>query len=554
MSYNELKNKLLDIKKQIDEEIKEKGITQNLINYEEDLNKIYQKVKKVWENKQNKKYINFNYFTCKAVISLAKGYHYVALKEWLEGFKNFIEYTNQVKGKGISKWRRSIDYYRLRLKLILQKSRIEIFGNLPEEPFNEIIDAFKEVISASSTNALSSKIQEILIDAIDSIVTNSTEIYTDIHLSREKNLIDLLKEFEDENNYIIGMKSRIEFILLKKELHYYLREILRKKEPDKSNLERVINQMKESAGKEKNNFKKVNNRENVDFKKFLSEIDVLTSKYYYALWSEGELIKAIKYLEEIFSKIRKNLNIIKSVSMFQYFVNEFLFLQNYIKLLLVANDFKNYAKQNNVYEWQKELSNKVYNDIISLAKNEFKYIIPQNIERTILVVERSSAGKFFEFIIFYFLKELLSLKEEALQGLSKFQDISDDIRNFIKIILNSEVENVKWSYKTSDTDIDIFIPNKCAIFLKTGIIGSNDRKRIRKELAISKNYNVFYLLDIAKNLDVVKEIISSQDNRIKLIDIGNFLNEIYEFTKEVGVQMELSKSSIESLTGFYSGG
>ncbi len=351
INYDELKNELLNIKKRIDEEINEKGITPNLINYEEDLNKIYKKVKKVCENEQNKKYINFNYFPCKAVISLAKGHHYVALKEWLEGFKNFIEYTNEVKDT--SKWFGSIDYYRSRFNYISQK-RVEIFGNLPLVKFNEIITAFKSVINAiSTTNSLSTKIQETLIDTIDFIVSNSTEIYNKEHLRKKDLLIDLLKKFDNKNNYIIGMKSRIEFMLLKKELHYYLREILKNKKLDKSKIESIINQMKKTAGREKNNFKKVNNGKKIDWKKFLSEIDKLTTEYYNALWRKSDLIKAIEKLEEIFLKIRDNINIISTSYMFQHFVNEFLFLQNYFKLLLVANDFKDFSRKKELMNGKK---------------------------------------------------------------------------------------------------------------------------------------------------------------------------------------------------------
>jgi hypothetical protein len=548
ISYDELKNELLNIKKRIDEEIKEKGITPNLINYEENLNKIYKKVKKVWGNEQNKEYINFNYFPCKAVISLAKGHHYSALKEWLEGFKNFIEYTNEVKDA--SKWLGSIDYYRSRYSYISEK-RVEIFGSLPLVKFNEIITAFENVINAiSPTNSLSIKIQETLIDAIDSIITNSTEIYTDEHLRRKNVLIDLLKKFDDKNNYIVGMKCRIEFILLKKELHYYIREILRGKEPDKSNLERVIKQMKEAAGREKNNFKKVKNGIKVDWKKVLSEIDVLVTKYYNTLWLQNNLLGAIKCLEQIFSKIRDNLNMISTPSMFQYFVNEFIFLQNYLKLLLLAKDFKDFVQKDGVYEWQKKLSEDISNEIISIAAKNFKYNISQDIRRSLFIVEESVSGKVLEFIIFYLLKELITNKHQALTKLNEIRD--SKIRNFIELVLNSKSKEIKWSYKIHNTDIDIFISDKCAIFLKTGIIGSSDRKRIQKELEISKNCYVFYLLDIAKNLDVVKDKISKEDNRVKFIDIGKFLNEIYDFAKTVGVKMELSKSSIKSLTGFYS--
>jgi hypothetical protein len=548
MSYNKLKNKLLGIKEKIDEEIKENGLSNDLKKYEKTLNNIYQQIQKILNDEQNKRYINFNYFSCKAMISLAKGYHYVALKEWLEGLKNFIEYTNEVKD--IGKWLESINYYRSRYSYISQK-RVEIFGNLPLVKFNEIITAFENAINAISTaNSLSTEILETLIDTIDSIVSDSAEIYSNDHLRRKDLLIDLLKKFDNKNNYIIGMKSRIEFMLLKKELHYYLREILKNKVADKLKLESIINQLKKTAGREKNNFKKVNNGKKIDWKKFLSEIDKLTTEYYNALWLKSDLIKAIEKLEEIFLKIRDNINIISTSYMFQHFVNEFLFLQNYFKLLLVANDFKDFSRKKGAYEWQKKLSNDISNEIISIATKNFKYNIPQGIRRSLLIVEVSVAGKVLEFIIFYLLKELINHKHQALPKINAIRDSA--IRNFIELVLNSKSEDIKWSYKINDTDIDIFIPDKYAIFLKTGIIGSSDRKRIQKELENSQNFNVFYFLDIAKNLDVVKDIISQQDNRIKFIDIGKFLNEIYDFAERVGVQMELSKSSLKSLTGFYS--
>ena len=153
-NYQELKNELLNIKNQIDKEVEEKGITKNLINYEPDLKNIYQKVIKACLNEQDEKYINFNYFSCRVVISLAKGYQYVALKEWLTGLKNFIEYTNQLSN--LDKWIKSVSYFSSRLNCILQK-RIEIFNT---EKFDEIIATFRDVISAISTNNISTKIQE----------------------------------------------------------------------------------------------------------------------------------------------------------------------------------------------------------------------------------------------------------------------------------------------------------------------------------------------------------------------------------------------------------
>jgi len=471
------------------------------------------------------------------------------LRDWLIGFKNFVEYTNHLDN--VSRWKKSIDYYRSRLNLIL-KSRIEIFGNLPLPQFKKIKTAFEEVISTISTNRLSIKIQETLIDAIDSIVSSSTEIYTEEHLLKKDGIIALLEKFQDTNNYIVGVKSRIEFMLLKKELHYYLRKILRERTLDKSKIKEVIEQMRETAGREKNNFRKVNNGEKINFKRFLSEIDVITSEYYKTLWLEENLIDAVKRLEEIFSEIRDHLNIIRSASLFQYFVNEFLFLQNYIKLLLVANDFKDFANQEGGYKWQKELSEEISNSIISIAQEKFKYKITPNMKRKLLIVEQSVGGKFLEFIVFYLLKELSIVEREKI----KLSDtiVDNDTSSLLNIVLTSNTEEIKWSYKIGETDIDIFIQNKCAIFIKSGIIGSYDRQKIQKEIEITKNYKVFYLLDIAKNLSVVKKIMEKYGNQIVIIDVGKFLNEIYDFAKKAGIAIELSKSSIKSLTGFYSGG
>ena len=554
MDYQILKGKFLRIKEQIDKNIEEKGINQNLINYEKYLEAIYQKVKKVCSDKQDERYINFNYFPCRAVISLAKNYHYVALRDWLIGFKNFVEYTNHLDN--VSRWKKSIDYYRSRLNLIL-KSRIEIFGNLPLPQFKKIKTAFEEVISTISTNRLSTKIQETLIDAIDSIVSSSTEIYTEEHLLKKDGIIALLEKFQDTNNYIVGVKSRIEFMLLKKELHYYLRKILRERTLDKSKIKEVIEQMRETAGREKNNFRKVNNGEKINFKRFLSEIDMLIAKYYDTLWIKENLIEAVKCLEQIFSEIRNNLNIIQIPSMFQYFVNEFLLLQNYIKLILVADTFKNFAQQKGVYEWQKILSEEIFNKIIAIAQENFKYNIPQNTrERKLLIIEKSIVGKFLEFIIFYLLKEFSTLNETNinLKDMVNKNIRDNEIKSLLNIIFNSNPKEIKWSYKIEDTDIDIFIQEKYAIFIKSGIIGSNDRKTIQKEMEVTKNFKVFYLLDIAKNLSIAQELYEKESNRIKIIDVGKFLNEIYDFAKMVGIDMELSKSSIKSLTGFYSGG
>ncbi|QER41217.1 hypothetical protein F1847_00125 [Thermodesulfobacterium sp. TA1] len=548
MNYEEAKKIFLEIKSQIDETINKNGINKVLLNYDDKLTDWYNKVISLCSNDEDKKYINFNYYPCKSCISFAKNHQYKALSEWLEGLKNFIEYTNQLRN--LNKWVESVGYYSSRLNYILQK-RLEIFGNLPRDKFYDIIDRLEITIDLiSPNNNLSNYIKEILITILDYIVSKSGEIYTEEHLERKERLMKLLDKFKNEGNYYIeGTKNRIKFILYKKELHYNLRKYFNKKTVDKEKIIDLINQMRYVAGREKNNFKKINNGERIAFKKFLSEIDVLIADYYNTLWIKKDLIESVKCLENIFLKIRKNLDIIKTFSMFQYFVTEYLFLQNYIKLLLVANDFRKFSQQTGVHEWQKAVSEKISNEIVSIAQENFKYNIPQNIKRSIFIIETSTAGKFLEFIIFSLLKEL-SAANKKNTNLSNVRD--KNIASLLSIVLNSNPDKIKWSYKTTGTDIDILIENKGAIFIKSGIIGAKDRKKIQNELKIAEKYEVFYLLDIAKNLNIIKKLSEEHSNKIKIIDIGNFLNIIYNFAKNVGVNIDLSISSLKSLTGLYS--
>lgn len=95
-SYEQAKEQLLRIKKEIDQIVESTGGATKLSQKEEILDKIYKECIRMCNNEQNKKYINFNYYPCKAMISLSKGNKYESLKECLTGFMNFVEYVSNI--------------------------------------------------------------------------------------------------------------------------------------------------------------------------------------------------------------------------------------------------------------------------------------------------------------------------------------------------------------------------------------------------------------------------------------------------------------------------
>ena len=548
-NYEKYRDKLLSVKKLIDSEIKNNKISQNLLRYEVDLNEYYKQAINTSSSPQDKKFINFNYYPCKAMISLAKEYKYIALIELLNGFKAFIEYITNLRIK--NKWNKSFEYFTYRFNLIFE-NEIEIFGNLSQDKFNKIISNFKEILRPNTNNEIQPKIYQTIIDCLFKIIRRSGNIYTDEHLNRSEEIIDILtNNFSTSDSYLNGLRFQIIFIILKKELHFYIRKHMNSKDTNlEKSIKEIILRMERIAGKSKNSFNKVKNNGNIEFKKFLAKIDALTTEYYKYLWVEKDLKKASKQLEEIFMKIRKNWKIISTPSLFLHFTSEFLFLQNYVKLLLLANDFKAFSLSKNAYDWQKSLMESIAENLFSIAQENFKYGVCSDTGATLIIAEKGVSGKFLEFIIFYLLKEITSRADGIVKELNKNNNkIRKEIKDLLKVIGNSKPEDIKWSFKISNTDIDISIKNEYAILVKTGLIGSKDKKKIKNELNACKSYKIFYILDIAKNLETTKELLI-YNNKINIIDVGEFIDTVYDLAKNLGIDIELSKSSIKAFSKF----
>ncbi|MCM8808191.1 MAG: hypothetical protein NC926_09700 [Candidatus Omnitrophica bacterium] len=555
--YNEKKKKLLEIKQKIDNMIETDGVNSELIKLERKLDLAFNECIKSCNKEQDKNFIFSNYYSCKAMIILSKGGDYLALIECLKGFKRLITYVKKISTP--QNWLKNFRYYKSRLKIITDK-HLEIFGNAKSQQVNTILQHFKDIINlgVSLPEEIKKEIFEIILEVIENIVLDSGEIYTEEHLNRKERIIDLLNKISIEDFSIKGSIFQIEFILNKKHLFYYLRKIIprqgRKETTLNEKVEKIknlVNELKKLAGKEKNAFNKTDD----EYKKFLAKVDTLTASYYENLWVNKKIIDAIKILEEIFKEIRKNIQLIHSPSFFLYFINEYSFVINFIKLLLVRKDYESFSTKAKM-NWQKGLAQNVKRQL-DMAIAFFKFPVDDIQSRELLIIEKSASGKFMEFIIFYLLKEIAFkiLKDVNLKNkvLSQKEEINE-ILKLIKECTNPE-NDIQLNKYQNGTDIDILIKSKYAFFIKTGIISGSDKTKIKNEfkVAISAQYNPYFILDIGKNFSIVKSIQEEFRDSVKIIDVGEFFEEIYRISQDLGISIVLSRSVIKSFAGFTGG-
>lgn len=544
MDYQEAKKHFLGVKKEIDEMIERKGVVRELRNKELKLDSAFEECIDSCKNDEDKKFISFNYYPCKAMIFLSKGWKYKALIECLKGLEYFLKYLKSIRDK--SRWLKSLEYYKSRFSIILNK-KIELFGNMPDKQFNEIMSQFKEVINNTSIEEenLNNRVITIILDLLIDIILDSSEIYTKEHLKRKEKILVLTESIGCANQYIEGLKNQIKFILLKKHLHFLLRKYIPpQKKVDSQKIENIINQLKQTAGAEKNKFNKMQD----EFKKILAKIDTLTADYYDKLWVKNDLIKGVKVLENIFEEIRRNISLIKTPKFFEYFINEYMFLTNFVKILILAQDFNNFSAKTKL-EWQKELAIKIKEQLDSISMEFFKYPVTRPINRKLLILQGGISGKFAEFIVFYLLREIAFKVATNGPLKSKISSSKREINEILKQIkkIKDPISEIQWSKKIGTTDIDILI-NSTAIFIKTGLISSSDKAKIRNELKIAKdnNYRPYVIVDISKNVSLIREV-------DELVDIGEFLQEIFQLSKKIGIPIELPLSGIKSFAGFTGG-
>jgi len=570
--YYKLKDKLLNLKSSIEKTIQNKGLVDELVNYEQELNEVYTELTKLQLNPQDEKFISFNFYSAQSCIYLAKGWKFKSIKSYITALIYYLQYVANLSDQ--TKW--DLRYYIALKKFIISKTKIELFGNTSNNTYYDIMSELKRLVNTVREATLDETIRksafELIIDLFYSIVSHSSELYSENHLGRADKIIKLMELLGNENldSYQQGTLRSTMFILLKRKLHFYLRRNIPSNHFNTSTntdsqeeIKKLIDDMERISNLALKSFKKLNSLdEKINFRKFLSELDQLSVEYYKNLWVYEDFIKAFKSLEKIFTHIRKNLSFVYTPNIFTHFAIEYEMLINYYKLHLLSRDFEDFGNRKYIQPWQKDISLKVAESLRGIANSYYKYKAPKNAERVLLVAERATSGRFIEFIVLYLLKEFIEKNVKLTDHLQRKHD--ENLREFFNVLDKVKHKNgIKWGYKIKnvDSDIDILIEipttEKYGLFIKSGVLNNNDLGKIRKEISLGEQIKlnkIFIAIDIAKNLlgvENLKKILQGKD--IILVDIGDLLKILLNVAKqEKGVEFELSRSGVLTYAGFYS--
>ena len=571
-NYDELIKEVRKMKSRIDEIIKTDGITNKLLEYENPLNKVFNKINKFQLKSQDEMFILFNFYSAKSYIHLAKGWKFKAFNSFITALKFYLKYVGNLADQ--TKWN-NLNYYFVLKNYILDR-KIELFGNTKDNTFNDLVSCLKALIYTIQKVTLNvdirNSVYDLIIETLFSTVSQSSELYSESHLKRSERIIELMKLFDSKNisDCQKGVLKSIEFVLLKRRLHFYLRKLVPSKLSVTSDIASIreeikslLKEMEETSNSELKLLRKsIRKNKKTEFRIFLAELDKYSVEYYKNLWLFSDFIKAFKSLEKIFTHIRKNITLLKTSKIFSHFTLEYEMLVIYYKFYLLIKEFKDFGNRKDILSWQKETSLKVANNLQNIITNYYKYRIPQGLERKLLIVERTTSGKFIEFIVLYLLKEFIEKDVELTKYLQQEHDgnIKDLFGVLTKVKHRSEI---KWGYKIEgiESDIDILMEisatEKYGLFIKSGVLNNNDLKKIRQEIAVAEQIKLnktFIVVDIAKNSRVIHKIGGiKQGKRIILVDIGDLLRILLKIVKrEKKVEFELSQSGVLTYAGLYS--
>lgn len=571
-SYDRLRNKLLILKSSIDKTVKEKGLVDELMNYEKKLNESYKKLINLQLNRQDKRFISFNFYSAQSYIYLTKGCKFKSIKSYITALIYYVQFVANLSNQ--TKW--DLRYYIALKNFMMSNTKIELFGNTPNDTYDDLMSELEKLVNTVKKVTLNKTIRKsafkLIINLFYSIVSGSSELYSENHLERADKIKKLMELLDNENldNYQQGVLKSTLFILLKRKLHFYLRYKVPSNHFNAStitNAQEEINKLIDELEKISNlslkSFKKIKSGDKEsNYRKFLSEVDQLSVEYYRNLWVHGDFIKAFKSLEKIFTHIRKNVSFVNTFNIFIHFTIEYEMVINYYKLYLLSRDFESFGNRKYIQQWQKDISLKVVEKLKGIANSCYKYKVPKNAERVLLVAERATFGRFIEFIVLYLLKEFIEknvkltgyLQQKHDKNLSELFHILDKVKN---------KNSIKWGYKIKnvDSDIDILIEisttEKYGLFIKSGVLNNDDLGKIKKEIVLGEQIKldkIFIAIDIAKNLYKVenfKKYLRGKD--IILVDIGDLLKTLLNISKkEKDVEFELSRSGVLTYAGFYS--
>jgi len=142
-SYDRLKNKLLNLKSSIDKTIQNKGLVDELVNYEQKLNEIYKKLINLRLNPQDEKFISFNFYSAQSYIYLAKGCEFDSIKSCITALIYYLQYVANLSDQ--TKW--DLRYYIALKNFIISNTKIELFGNTKNNTYDDFMSELEKLVN-----------------------------------------------------------------------------------------------------------------------------------------------------------------------------------------------------------------------------------------------------------------------------------------------------------------------------------------------------------------------------------------------------------------------
>lgn len=572
--YQVNKQKIENIKKEVEEiVIESKSYEQNyLLNLAKDLDSSYKLALQNAKDRKDKLYVGFNYYSAKTYISLCLGLPYntyIYFFKALAMYNMYLSISNPKKGK----WNLAY-YYPLYNRLFEDfKNRIDLFKNqISEEKrhrfYNAIIKCLNSCLKHNSI--LSVDIALLMLDILRRLIVGSQEIYDEKQLhfiEKIKSDLHLLVNIDTLPEAIKAFVYSILFILTKKELFFHLRNLVPSNKGHVFYVEedviRTLNELNQYARNELKYFRKSSKRkfsqpidEKIKFLLVLSIIDNRTYEYHKFLWQDKDIVSALKVLDKISREIRRHINLIFSVKLVNYFIQEYKFVMLYLKLRVIYEELIEASTQNFFLEWQRILFSELAKDMKNILSKYFKYGTGVT-GRRLMIIEDHIIGKFLEFIVFYILKELIEKGDKGIIH-SLISGSEDYIKFFFEKLFISDVKDIIWGYKVDNSDIDVLLKGddiQIALFIKSGALTRKKQEEVLKEidLALSAGCSfVFQVLDFSRNPQIIRDLSQKYNNDVIFIDIRIFLEKLIELAKKhKDIYLELSKSGILNYAGFY---
>lgn len=322
-----------------------------------------------------------------------------------------------------------------------------------------------------------------------------------------KRLIEMAKKLPIFKHYIFTKNYEALFRLTKYILHFHLdygKDDLKVKELtadlmkySNMSLKHGMRYLNKLSSEEKERSKSVT---------VYKELDFLHAFFYYHLYNEKDILKALETMNNIKEFLVKNAfskDIQFSKPLLEYFADELILIENYCYLVNLKEKIQkdiDKISQN----WIKTLFDNI-NEILESNISQFRYEYKLKGGYKLGILSSTFAGYFSEFILHYLLLKFKEYNGNVNEIPSNFKNILSDVISASSeddIVLN-DTESVE------NTDIDIHIKGKSAILLKNENITHRARSKIRRELKIcleNRILRIYYGINFMKNLENIESL------------------------------------------------